>query len=98
MCRRYLYYLLLLLILEFFFHANGQGCITGYTYHATLNTCLKYVVSTTLAGTARTLCVSSGGDLISVPSLAIHNYVSSTFATTVNVIIGLYHDGTQWTW
>jgi hypothetical protein len=86
MWRFSLYYFILLFLFEFF-HVSGQGCISGYTYHSTVNLCLQYVASSFFAGTARTQCVTSGGDLISVTSPAIHNYVSSTFATTINVII-----------
>jgi hypothetical protein len=97
MLRLHLFCLIFLLLQKTFF-VNGQGCIAGYTYQASVNLCTKLVVTTGTATAARTACVSSGGVLISVTSLALHNFVYTTFAQTNNVWIGLLYSGTAWTW
>jgi hypothetical protein len=96
MRKRHLFYLVLLLTQQFL-HLNGQGCIPGYTFHATLDICYKYVVATATADNARTQCLSNG-DLISVTSADIHNFIVTTLAASNTVWIGLFYDGTHWTW
>jgi hypothetical protein len=96
MWKRHLFYLVLLLTQQFL-HLNGQGCIPGYIYRADLQICYKHVVATGTADYARSQCLPNG-DLISVTSAAIHNFIATNFTASNNVWIGLFYNGTHWTW